>query len=203
MDELIAIANVKDIRIFSDEMYRFTEQNQTDRLPSVCELYPMGISLFGLSKSFSLPGLRVGWLVSKELPLLEKVKSFKDYTTICGSAPSEILAIIALRAKETILARNRIIISRNLEILGDFFEEQKSVFSWYRPIGGTVCFPKLQLDFSTDKFCELLMEKKGVMLLPASVLGFPSNHFRIGFGRKDMPEVLEKLAEFLLEMGYS
>lgn len=203
LEELIDVANDKGIQIFSDEMYRFTEQNQADRLPSVCELYPKGISLFGLSKSFSLPGLRVGWLVSPNLYVIEKIKTFKDYTTICGSAPGEILAIIALRARDGILARNQSIISKNLEILDSFFEEHKSIFSWHRPIGGTVCFPKLLLDVSIDHFCELLMEKKGVMLLPASVIGFPGNHFRIGFGRKNMYEVIEKLVDFLTEMGYS
>ena len=202
LEELIEVANNKGIQIFSDEMYRFTEQNQTDRLPSVCELYPKGISLFGLSKSFSLPGLRVGWLLSSDNSVIEKIKTFKDYTTICASAPSEILAIIALRSKETILERNRAIISNNLEILDGFFKEYKSIFSWHRPIGGTVCFPKLLLDVSIDHFCELLMEKKGVMLLPSSVVGFQSNHFRIGFGRKNMSVALERLVDFLAEMGY-
>ena len=203
MEELIEIAKNKGIHIFSDEMYRYTEQNQADRLPAVCEIYSKGISLSGLSKSFSLPGLRVGWLASSDEVIIDKIKIFKDYTTICGSAPSEILALIALRAKDTILARNQSIISRNLKILSDFFEENKSTFSWHRPIAGTTCFPKLLLDISIDKFSKLLMEKKGVMILPASVIGFPSNNFRIGFGRENMPDVLEKVTNFLAEMRFS
>ncbi len=202
LQEVIALAKEKGIRVFSDEMYRFTELTRADRLPSVCELYPNGISLFGLSKSFSLPGLRVGWLISRDLNLIEDIKSYKDYTTICGSAPSEILAIIALRAKEAILARNRTIISHNLQILDQFFKEYDAVFTWHKPHGGTVGFPKLLLDIPVDQFCRQLLEKKRVMLLPASVIGSQKNHFRIGFGRRDMPEVLGKLAEFLNEMGY-
>jgi aspartate/methionine/tyrosine aminotransferase len=202
LKELLKIADGKGIKVFSDEMYRFTEQNQSDRLSPVCEIYSKGISLSGLSKSFSLPGLRVGWLATTDSAMIEKIKIFKDYTTICGSAPSEILAIIALRAKETILARNQTIILKNLEILTAFFDEHKSSFSWHRPTGGTICFPKLLLDISIDDFCKTLREKKGVMLLPSSVLGFPGNHFRIGFGRKNMPEVLEKLTDFVSEMGY-
>ena len=202
LQEVIALTKEKGIRVFSDEMYRFTELTLADRLPSVCELYPKGISLFGLSKSFSLPGLRVGWLVSRDLNLIEDIKSYKDYTTICGSAPSEVLAIIALRAREAILARNRTIISHNLQILDKFFREHAVVFTWHKPHGGTVGFPELLLDIPVDKFCKQVLEKKGVLLLPASVIGSQGNHFRIGFGHRDMPEALGKLAEFLNEMGY-
>jgi len=197
LQEVIIFAKKKGIRVFSDEMYRFTELTHTDRLPSVCELYLKGISLFGLSKSFSLPGLRVGWLISRDLNLIEEIKSYKDYTTICGSAPSEVLAVIAPRAREAILERNRAIITRNLQILDEFFGEHDAVFTWIKPRGGTVGFPELLLDIPVDQFCEQLLKKKGVLLLPASVIGSQSNHFRIGFGRRDMPEVLEKLAEFL------
>jgi aspartate/methionine/tyrosine aminotransferase len=201
LQEVIALAKKKGICVFSDEMYRFTELTHTDRLPSVCELYPKSISLFGLSKSFSLPGLRVGWLVTRNVNLIEDIKSYKDYTTICGSAPSEILALIALRAREAILARNRVIITHNLEALDKFFKEHNDVFTWIKPRGGTVGFPELLLDIPVDQFCQQLLEKKGVLLLPASVIGSQSNHFRVGFGRRDMPEVLEKLAEFLNETG--
>ena len=202
LQEIITWAKEKNIRIFSDEMYRLTELTTTDCLPSICELSPNGICLFGLSKSFSLPGLRVGWLVSRDLTLIENIKSFKDYTTICGSATSEVLAIAALRAKETILARNRSIIIHNLETLDKFFENHSSIFTWHKPRGGTVGFPELLLDIPVDEFCEQLLEKKGVLLLPASVFGCQRNHFRVGFGRRDMPEALNKLSDFLDETGY-
>ena len=202
LQEVIALAKEKGICVFSDEMYRFTELTHTDLLPSVCELYPKGISLFGLSKSFSLPGLRVGWLVSRDLNFIEDIKSFKDYTTICGSAPSEILAIIALRAREAIFARNHAIITHNILILDKFFREYDAVFTWNKPHGGTVGFPELLLDIPVDQFCQQLLEKKGILLLPASTIGIQSSHFRIGFGRRNMPEVLGKLEEFLNEIGY-
>lgn len=202
LQEIVALAKEKNIHIFSDEMYRFTELTTTDCLPSVCELTPNGVSLFGLSKSFSLPGLRVGWLVSHDLALIENIKSYKDYTTICGSAPSEILAIIALRAKEAILARNHSIITHNLEVLDEFFEDHNTIFTWHKPYGGTVGFPEMRLDIPVDDFCKQLLKQKGVLLVPASVIGCQRNHFRVGFGRRGMPEALEKLPEFLDETGY-
>ena len=202
-NEIVSFAAEKGIRIFSDEMYRFTELDPADRLSSICEMNQKSISLFGLSKSFSLPGLRVGWLASQDQQLIENIKKFKDYTTICGSAPSEILAIIALRSRERILTRTHTIIFNNLTILEDFFRQYTSVFSWVKPKGGTICFPKLLLDMTIDDFCDSLLKKKGVMLLPSSVLGYPSNHFRVGFGRKNMPDVLEKLEDFIIKMGYT
>ena len=202
LQEIVTWAKEKNIRIFSDEMYRFTELTTTDLLPSVCELSPTGISLFGLSKSFSLPGLRVGWLVSRDLNIIESIMSYKDYTTICGSAPSKVLAIIALRAKKAILARNRAIITHNIKSLDKFFEDHSAIFTWHKPRGGTVGFPELLLDIPIDQFCKQLLEQKGVMLLPASVIGCQRNHFRVGFGRRDLPKVLGKLSEFLNEKGY-
>jgi aspartate/methionine/tyrosine aminotransferase len=197
LDAVIQLASAKGIIVFSDEMYRYTEVDAANRLPSVCEIYKHGISLFGLSKSFSLPGLRVGWLASQDCSLVKAVNSYKDYTTICASAPSEILAIIALRAKEKILSRVGEITSRNLKILDAFFREFESVFRWIRPLGGTIGFPELLLEKSVDDFCEELLAEKGVLLLPASVIGHDSNHFRIGFGRANMPDALKRLAEFI------
>ncbi len=48
-----------------------------------------------MSKSFALAGLRIGWLATKNNGLFKELAAFKDYTTICSSSPSEILAIMA------------------------------------------------------------------------------------------------------------
>ena len=66
-------------------------------LPSACDAYDKATTLFGVSKSLSLPGLRIGWLVTRDVDVMNRLKSFKDYLSICSSAPSEILSLIALR----------------------------------------------------------------------------------------------------------
>lgn len=200
LNEIINLAREKGIIIFSDEMYRYLEHNEEERLTSACDLYENAVSLFGMSKSFALAGLRIGWLTTKNLKLLDKFKVFKDYTTICSSAPSEILAIAALRAKNHIIKRNLDIIKGNLNLLDSFFLKYNKLFTWHKHKAGPIGFPSLTPEIQTDIFCKDLVEKKGVMLLPASVYDFDSNNFRIGFARKNMPEALNKMDEYLLEI---
>ena len=197
---LVNMAREKGITIFSDEMYRYAEIDPLDRLPSIAEIYEKGIALGGLSKSFSLPGLRTGWLVSQDERFIASVKVLKDYTTICASAPSEVLALMALRAKDRILSRNASVYRTNLTVLADFFLKHNDRFRWVNPKAGTVIFPELLAGRNADDFCKQLLDKAGIMLLPSSFLGCDSDHVRIGFGRKDMPAVLDRLDHFLLSL---
>jgi aspartate/methionine/tyrosine aminotransferase len=198
--EIIELCRKNNIFLFSDEMYRFLEYNVADRLPSACDIYENAISLFGMSKSFALPGLRIGWLTSKNKALMQQIAEFKDYTTICNNAPSEILSIIALRNKEYIFSRNLGIIEENIELLNSFFAKYKHLFSWQPPKASPISFPELKAKISIEKFCFNLAEQKSVMLLPANVYSYEGNNFRIGFARKNMAESLKKLEEFVLEM---
>ncbi len=199
LKEIIDIARQKDIIIFSDEMYKFLEYDQADQISSACDLFDNAISLFGMSKSFALAGLRIGWLVTKNSDILEKFTLYKDYTTICSSALSEIAAIIALKSKDKILKRNIDIISSNLKLLDEFFAVNTKLFKWYKPKAGPICFPQLKINIDIEHFCLDLIKKKGVMLLPSKVYDYKSNHFRIGFARSNMPEALKKLKEYLKE----
>ncbi len=197
LHKIINFAREKNIFIFSDEMYRFLEYDVEDRLPSVCDIYENAVSLFGMSKTFSLPGLRIGWLTTKNKDTFKQIAHFKDYTTICSSAPSEILAIIGLQNKEKIIARNLEIISINLSIIDNFSERHSTIFKWNKPKAGTIAFPELDTSLSVEEFCKKLVDEKGVMLLPSSVYNYDRNFVRLGFGRKNMPEALAKLDEFL------
>lgn len=197
---LLALAESRGACVFSDEMYRFLEYDPSGRLPSACDLYPNAVSLFGVSKSFALPGLRIGWLATQNKTLMEQLAHFKDYTTICSSAPGEVLALIALRARERILRRNLDIIHANLDVLDAFFARHSQVFRWTRPNAGTIAFPVYRGPEGIDAFCGGLVARKGVMLVPASVFDYPGQNFRLGFGRRNLPEALEKLEEYLNEL---
>lgn len=196
--ELINLAGENGIFIFSDEMYRFSEFDRNDRLPAMAAFYKNGISLGGMSKSFSLPGLRTGWIASQDTGFLEKAMIMKDYTTICAAAPSEILALIALQAKERILNRNAEIYKKNLETLSGFFQKHSGLFRWVPPKAGTVTFPEYLGNQSALSLCEDLLVNRGVMLLPSSIIGYDGNYVRIGFGRRDIPSVLARFDEYLL-----
>jgi aspartate/methionine/tyrosine aminotransferase len=185
------------IHLLSDEVYRFLEFDEADRLTAGADALERGVSLGVLSKSFAMAGLRIGWLASRDRELLARAAALKDYTTICSSAPAEILGIIALRARETVLARSRAIVGANLPHLDRFFAEHAGSFSWVRPRAGSVGFPRLTLPgVSIDDFATELVEAEGVLLLPGSRFGYPGDHFRVGFGRTDLPIAVERLAAF-------
>ncbi len=194
---IMAIARRYSLVVFSDEMYRLLEYDPACRLPSVADLYERGIALSGLSKSFALPGLRIGWLATRDRAFLARAAAFKDYTTICSSAPAEILGISALRARERIVARNLAIIEANLAHAGPFFAAHASRFRWLEPRAGSVAFPQLIGPRPVADFCREVLECKGLMILPGDVFDFAGNHFRIGLGRRNFGEALGILDDFL------
>jgi aspartate/methionine/tyrosine aminotransferase len=198
-EAIIKIAKEKGIWVFSDEVYKFSEYNEKERLPSACDLYDRGVSLGVMSKTLGLPGLRIGWICAKDSQLLKSMASFKDFTTICNSAPGEFLSILALKHKEFIIKRNLGIIKKNLELLDKFFKKHSSLFSWVKPKAGSIAFPRIKFNKNVEDFCIDLVNKKGVLLLPSTKYGFDDKHFRLGFGRKNMPEALRKLEEYIKE----
>ena len=185
------------IHLLADEVYRFLEPAEADRLTACADAFGRGVSLGVMSKSFALAGLRVGWLATRDRDLLARCAAFKDYTTICSSAPAEILALIGLRARDTVIGRSRRIVAANLAQLDRFFADHADRFTWVRPRGGSIGFPRLLDDEPIDDFAARLVEAEGVLLLPGSQFGFEGNHFRIGFGREDMPQAVTGLERFL------
>jgi aspartate/methionine/tyrosine aminotransferase len=194
---LVAIAEETGSHLFCDEVYRFMEVDLASRLPAGADASTRGISLGVMSKSLGLAGLRIGWLVSRDHSLMDRLARFKDYTTICNSAPSEILAIAALRCRDRLLRRNRQIMADNLAALDDFFERNHEIVEWVRPASGTVAFPRLKAAGDVDRFAEELARRAGVLILPGTSFDYPEPHFRIGFGRRDLPVGLARLEAFL------
>lgn len=177
--------------LFSDEVYRFLEYNENDRLEAACDINDDFVSLGVMSKAYGLAGLRIGWAATGNHKIREKMAKLKDYTTICNSAPSEFLATVALKHHDFLVRRNLDIIKRNLIILDDFFARHSGLFSWVRPKAGPIAFPSIK-GGGADKFCSDLLAGRGVLLLPSSCYGFGDRNFRIGFGRKNLPEALKE-----------
>jgi aspartate/methionine/tyrosine aminotransferase len=194
--EAALIAERQGIRLVSDEVYRGSEQRPEDRLPAAADLSPTAVSIGVLSKTYGLPGLRIGWIACRDAGLLSRAAALKDYTTICASAPSELLAETALRHGERIAERNRRIIAGNLALLDGFFARRRGLVEWVRPAAGPVGFPRL-LQGDVEELCAELVARAGVLLLPGPLFGDAGGHFRIGFGRRSMPEALGALEAFL------
>ena len=189
---MLQLAAAKGWLVFSDEVYRFLEYKPENRLPAACEIYENGVSLGVMSKAFGLAGLRLGWIACRNPDILQKMAEFKDYTTICTAAPSEFLSSLALRHHETILKRNREIIARNLDLLRDFMRQHAEHFSWQEPQAGPVAFPRVNFAQASDDFCADLLQKEGVLLLPGRLFAAAPAQFRIGFGRRDFQQGLQK-----------
>jgi aspartate/methionine/tyrosine aminotransferase len=152
-----------------------------------------------MSKTYGLPGLRIGWLATHNKRLLGRVAELKDYTTICASAPSELLAETALRHAEQLAERSRGTIDSNLALLDAFFARHARLFSWRRPKAGPIAFPRY-LPGDAEGFCRDLLESKGVLLAPGGHFGGPRDCFRIGFGRRSMPAALAEMESFIGQM---
>lgn len=196
--KIIDIAKSNDLFLFSDEMYRYLEHDEKLRLPSASDLYHNAISLSGLSKTFGLAGLRIGWVTTQNGHILNEMLAFKDYTTICSSAPSEILGFIALRHKENLIDFNLNKIRRNLGLINGFIERHRRSISWFKPSAGTIGLAKLDINIPSLNFCEKVVNETGVMILPSEMFDYGNKHIRLGFGRENLPEVLEVLENYNL-----
>ncbi|MCX4689738.1 pyridoxal phosphate-dependent aminotransferase [Kitasatospora purpeofusca] len=199
---LAEICDERGIHLFSDEVYRGLERDPARALPQAADLSERALSLNVTSKSLGLPGLRIGWIVCRDRELRGKLERAKHYTTICNAAPSEVLARIAIKAREPILARNRAIVAANLPLFDEFFARFDGLFEWRAPDGGCVAYPRYLGADGVEAFCTGLVEEAGVLLLPASVFRSsltptPADRFRIGVGRRDPAPALDAFAGWL------
>jgi aspartate/methionine/tyrosine aminotransferase len=200
-ERMLGLVRSSGAWLFSDEMYRLLEAADEMRLAAAVDRYGRAVSLFGMSKSFALAGLRIGWVATHDMQLLERMKGLKDYTTICSSAPSELLALMGLRSRDAILARNRRLVRHNVELAAGCFERLRHFLSWIPPRGGTVCFPRLTEDAAraaggAEAFCARVLADTGVLLLPSTTYDYGDSHFRLGLGRDDFAEGLRILEEY-------
>ncbi|WP_109850957.1 aminotransferase class I/II-fold pyridoxal phosphate-dependent enzyme [Aquimarina sp. AU58] len=196
--EIIEIARKNNIIIFCDEVYRELEHKSEYTIPAFADIYENGVSLGVMSKAYGLPGLRIGWIATKSQKIIENIEILKEYTTICNSGPSEFLAGIGLRNRKSILERNLKIVEKNIALLDHFFIKYSDLFSWDKPNSGPIGFVKINFDEDDMVFSERVIKKKNILLLPGEIYDY-KGFFRVGFGRKNMPETLEKFEEFIIE----
>ena len=197
LNEIIRIARKHDLYIFSDEMYHKLILGDMEELAPVSDLYEKGISLWGTSKSFGLAGLRIGWIVSQDTTFLRKVLAFKDYLSICSSAPSEIFALIALNHIDEYLLPNIQKIKKNIRVFEKFVAKHDIIEHYIPPQAGSTAFVKLNIETTALEWSDKLVQEAGIMTVPAEMFEFEGKYLRIGFGRKVFPNILKKLDNYL------
>jgi len=186
---LEAIADIADsvgAYLLCDEVYRGTGQVGDGMVPSIVDIYHKGISTAGMSKVFSLAGLRVGWVVAPK-ELTEKIMIHRDYDTISVGMINDHFAAMALENADKVLARSRAITRENLSILHNWVDQEPRV-DWVKPRAGTTAMLELDIPMSSREFCIDLLEKTGVMLTPGDAFDM-EGFVRIGYANER--EILE------------
>ena len=128
LNDIVNISRENNLYLFSDEIYRLMERDENKRLDQISDIYDKGISLNGMSKTYGMPGIRIGWISCKDHSLLDKMEKLKHYLSICNSTPNEKLSIIALKYRSKIIERSRKIIKNNLVKLNSFFQKYDNLF---------------------------------------------------------------------------
>ena len=200
--DLAALCDDRGIALLSDEVFRGIEVDPALTLPQAADLSERAISVNVMSKSYGLPGLRVGWVASRDRGLLSRLERHKHYTSICNAGPSEFLATVGLRHGVQIHGRNRSIVRRNIDVVRAFFQGHPDLFEFQAPLGGCVCYPRYLGSDGVEAFVVRAVEEAGVLMLPASLYASglcesPTDRFRIGVGRTAVPAAVDALKAHL------
>jgi len=199
MNEIVEIAKSVGAYVLSDEVYRGISEDGS-YMPSIVDLYDKGISVGSMSKTFSLAGLRMGWIVTRDMDVIHQVHERRDYDTISCGAIDDKLAALALANKENIFARNRAILLRNREILDRWVQSTPEV-RYLKPVAGTTALVYYDKDMPSYDLCKRLLDSKGVLFTPGACFEM-EGAVRIGyaFDPELLQEGLDKFAEFLKEI---
>lgn len=186
LESIAKIARSVGAYVLCDEVYRGTGQTGDGLGPSIVDVYEKGISTAGMSKAFSLAGLRVGWIVAPP-EVTEKVLIHRDYDTISVGKINDYFAALALENKDKLLARSQQITRGNLAMLDAWIATQPRV-SWVKPRAGTTAMLQLDVPMTSRAFCVDLLEKTGVMMTPGDAFDM-EGYVRIGYSNS--PEILQ------------
>ena len=191
-----SIAELHGALLFSDEVYRFLEHDAAE-LPPAASCSPRAISLGVMSKAFGLAGLRIGWIATARRNASRARRELEGLHDDLQQRAERDPGAHGAAREATRCSRGRAGSSRdNLSLLDAFFDAKRRNGSrGCVRAPASVGFPRL-LGADVDDFAARLVEREGVLILPASQFGYPGNHFRLGFGRRDMPEALASLERF-------
>lgn len=193
---LVDIVEEHNLWLFYDEMYFGLVHSGTQPIPSAADVTKRAIVLSGLSKTYGLPGLRSGWLIIQDEAVRRSLMNWKFYTSICPPAPSEFLAVAALRVWQELRDKNVAQIEQNLALAEAFFQRWPALFTWRRPLAGSTALVGYSVP-SVSAVAAQLAAEAGVLIHPATTLGSDDQHMRMGFGRAGFGEALRRFEEWL------
>lgn len=177
---VIAICAKYNVTLFADEVYRPLFHGK--KASSAASLGAENVIVSGsMSKAFSLAGLRLGWLVTKNKQMIASLLEKRDYNMISVLILDDAAASLALQNVDSLLERNLAICQKNLAAIRTFVEDCSGAVEWVEPKGGTTCFLRITKDICTMKLAEDLAQNHSVLVVPGEVFDSPG-WIRIGFG---------------------
>ncbi len=194
MEQVIEVARSVGAYVLCDEVYRGISEDGS-YMYSVVDLYEKGISVGSMSKSWSMAGVRLGWIVTRDIDLIHRFHERRDYDTISCAVIDDKLAALALANKDKIIERNRAILLKNRQILDDWVNATPEVYC-QRPVAGTTALVYYKKDMPSRELCDKLMKSKGVLFTPGECFEM-EGAVRIGYAFD--PEVLQKGLELFTD----
>jgi len=193
-DALHEFTSARGIQLISDEVYHPIYHGRPTR--SAARLAHATV-ISDLSKAFSIPGVRTGWMIVHDARRRPQYWTARAYFSVCNSTMGEILSEVAIRKRDAVLGRTREVAARNLKLLDSFMREHSDVLGWIPPQGGMTAFPWLASGENARPFCQAATER-GILLAPGDCFDSPE-HFRIGFAATgdDFPVALKRFGEFV------
>ena len=192
LEQIAEIADSVGAYVLCDEVYLPLEN--TEGFKSMTDVYDRAIVTNSVSKTYSVPAARCGWVIADD-GVSDAIRTYRDYTMICGGVFNDALATYVLRHRDKILDRNREIVFGNREIAQSWIDSQPRV-SWVAPKGVSTSFIRLDIPEDDETFCLRLLEERGVLLVPGSRFELPCGA-RLGYCAQ--PDVLKKGLDLLGE----
>lgn len=178
LQEIVEIARQADCYLLCDEVYRHLNQEDI-YIPSIADLYEKGISVSSMSKVFSLAGIRLGWIATRDPEVRKSCLSHRDYNLISCGMWDEHVGAIALKGKEKVLARSQSLIRENLAVLDTWIKHEPHL-SYCKPQAGTTALVFYDYDIPSVDFCRRLVTDYGALVTPGDCFDIPHS-FRIGY----------------------
>jgi aspartate/methionine/tyrosine aminotransferase len=195
--EVISLVDARQAVLISDEVYRDLSFDPADDSPHAADLSSKAVAVGSLTKTFGLPGLRVGWIASRNREALDKVRRLRMHFNGYLPAPSEFLAAVALRNANAILARNLAIVRANVAEFQAFLDRRSKYFLCHVPHAGVVAFPRWLGPGTTTELSDRLLKSHGLLLAPSECFDAGRQHVRIGYGTRLFGAALNTLESCL------
>lgn len=194
--DIVEVAAEHDAWLVCDEVYRMLEHEPGTRPPSVADLYEKGVATGSMSKSYSLAGLRTGWIAGPS-QAIARCLEVRDYTTISCGVLDDILATVALEHRDAVLARNLEIVRGNLDLVAEWVEAEPRLRHG-RPRAGTTTLIRYDYEVPSVDLCQGMFDLNGAFVVPGAAFG-EEHSFRLGYAcaRETLVGGLAAISEYL------